>query len=417
MSRRVQLLARAGDVAVAAVGASLAVPHPPAWSEPFAEASANEIVVSLPPEGPTREERIAALKAAVRAKKAAAQTAAEWEARRLQQVLKEVERETRLQRELEIAAIEDAWRLRVEAAVEEKRRAFALEREEAVEAAKAEAAHKLEVNLRAYDQELSEYWAKEVEDRIEDVKRQRTADVETAKAEWHAARAEVEFQRQTQADALEHEVRSLLARFDAKTSEHAAQIAAHKQTVVLMNAVFALSSHAPAKRAVDAVLKAADDDLVLAALRALPDASLRVGVPQIVHLEDRFVARVDRAIQEWLLLPEDLDDGIFAHILAYLFAAAGFTTPPVAIDATADARPMRLLDDARDALVKRGDLRTCVAKLQAIPAKRQPNPARDWIHDATTRVLADQALVVLRAKIALLNAQHLPAESDDSAGT
>lgn len=342
--------------------------------------------------------------ALIRRKRSELAAALELEARRLQHVFKEVEREAAAQRDMEVFEEEEVFQQKLAAICANKRDELSALRTSTVAEAEDEARREAQEELVLYEDKARKQAAATARARIEAAEKAGIAEIDRCKSEWAKARQSVEQKRLSQVIQLESEVAELLARLEAKATEAATQAAIHKQTALLMRVVFALSSHGPVQGSIDDL---AADGVVRAALYAVPVAARKSGVPQFDQLEERFLNRVEPALREWLLVPQDLDNGILAHFLASMFAAAGFSTPPLALDAKPDPEPMRLLAQAKGALVQEGDLMACIDCLAALPAKRDPNPAQDWIKHAKARLLADRATVVLRSKIALLNAQQL----------
>lgn len=333
-----------------------------------------------------QEDRTAALKMALRVKEAEAVAAAELETLRLQQTFKTIEREAKEQRALELRTQQELWSLELEAKVAAKQAKVNAEAQAKAQEQRAKARLEKAKALRAYEVDLRQHWEGITRAEVLALRARALEDLESSRQAYEDERKRVESERLAAFRALEAEVASLLERLKAKSNEHALQTQAHRTTLVLMHAALALEDGDWDRQQYDDV-----PQLLVAGLPAK--------IPTVAQLEDRY-ARVEPAVAEWLLLPADLDTGIFAHFLASLFALAGFSTPPKALSDRQDPKPMANLHEATRALHRHGDLAACVKHLDALPA---PNPAQDWLRDAKTRLQADQAAKFLRAKVALVN--------------
>lgn len=342
------------------------------------------------------------LEALVRRKRSEAAAATEVESRRLQQIFKEVEREGAMERKMEVSSEEELSGIRLKTRVAEKRESLAMSRAEELSKAEREATREFEAAVAAYRIEAAQRVKAEEAAQLEAAKIRAADELAAAEAGWIEARSSIEEARLAAVRDLESQVEGLVERLESKATEAATRAKVHAQTVALVRVLFQLGSRDKVEG--DGI----EDNLVLAALEAIPAQARAEGVPSFDHLEDRYELQVHKALAEWLLVPQDLDNGILAHVLGALFSAVGFTTPPLSLHSKQDEESSNDHALARHALVQDGDLRACLDHLAALPPKQDPNPAADWIRDAEARLLADQAAAIIRAKIALAHAEQLP---------
>mmetsp|Transcript_23521 Transcript_23521/g.93228 ORF Transcript_23521/g.93228 Transcript_23521/m.93228 type:complete len:454 (+) Transcript_23521:32-1393(+) len=384
------------------------------------ETSTPVVVVPHQKTRPQLEERIATLKREFQTKKADIELRTAWEARRLQQIFKEVEREMLLQRESACAAETARIQSLSDAAVAELVEELAVARETVLQQTRRELLGNVEARLETLARDLEARKDAEVaaiRAAVEDDTDRRLAGLaETARAASSAS-------PEPEVAALELEVEACLARVRLKAREHDRQASAHRRSSAALLAAQALEGRAPVlDEAVHAAFESSGhDDIVRVALASVPPDRRALGVPEVSHLEDRWVSRVEAAAERWLLVPKDLD-GVLGHALAYLAHVLGLSAPLIdtALDEASSKstnsvdnsprRHMATLRAAEAALVHSGDLATCVARLETLPATNhngEPNPCRDWLDDAKARLAAGQAAALLRTKVALINADQI----------
>jgi len=343
------------------------------------------------------EEEDETKKKELRLRKAVLAARTDWEARRLQQIFKEVEREMELQRDLELRAQGERLRLQAEARVEGRRVELLL-------ALKADAAAQREANelklredLAAFAKEHATAAEEASAAKLADLRREKDEALRSLTAEAADRNAEVLDRNTRRVLALEAEIATCLDRLHTKASTHSRQAETHRATAAALHRAQALET------------LSSDDDG--------GDLSVVGGVPEIRHLETRFRDRVEKTTKRWLLVPPNLGP-LLGQALAYVADFLGLDAPPLGGDSDELKRHVATLQRATDALERSGDLKACVALLSSLPRvhpfTQQPSPCLDWLEAATARLQADQDAKLLRAKTSLLNAAHVAAASASS---
>lgn len=347
------------------------------------------------------------------ARKKRRQEAVDLEARRLQQLFLEVERETMMQREVEVASEREVLEVELKTKMAERREALSRRRAEKAAEAETEAKREAGQALSAFDKSTRDEKQKEVDDFVADAEKKVEEALQEKIDGWKEARRATEAENESRVDAMNEEIGRLRELLRLKDEEAEKEKEIYRLTLLTMRVVSALESRMPSQEAIEDLLKEDVSPVIRHALLAIPEANRLDGTPQFDHLEDRFVGRVAEAVKLWLLVPQDgvLNNGVLAHGLAHVFARVGFTSPPLALEPSQDSKTaassMELLKEATTVLEYNGDLAGCIEKLNQLPPKHDPSPAADWIQDAKARILADQAITVLRTKIALLCAEQL----------
>ena len=374
-------------------------------------------------------DRLSELREAYRMKRAVMLSRTEWEARRLQQIFKEVDREMALQKDLELRVQGERLQTTAEARIEATRTELLLDLKAEAAKARADGLKTIQRSLELYEEELGAKKDRDIAEELETRELMRRQLLETAEQDMEDHRMATNETNLQETSFLMAEVESCLDRIRKKTQEHARQAAVHRRTAAALHCAQCLETFQSASNAADALLASPlwttttttsfdaavpldvytlVPPVVTTALMAVPEKNLRSGVPEIQHLEARFHDKIQIPTKRWLLVPKDMD-GLLGHGLAWIAEKLGLTAPIVNDDAVTGY--MTHLHLASDALEHHGNLRTCVDHLGHLPTKHpftnQPSPALDWLHDARARLLADQAAALLRAKTSLLNSEQV----------
>ena len=341
-----------------------------------------------PPTAPELRSRILAAAAAMRER-------TDWEARRLNQLFREVDEETAATR----AAAVEAETAALKRALADERLAVAGLRDaafaDAVAAARAEARAGLEMAFGAQEAALREASAAAVAEAA--AAAQGAADARAAEdAAVRAAARAGGPERAALAAGLEAALAGSVSQIAVKMDQDAAQQRAHRAALAGLAVAGRLAASAAAVDGAAASAAFAGVDggaVVAAALGGAPPG----GAPSLDELRARFASAVEVPTRTWLLVP-DGQDGVLGHALASLMARAGLYTSEAA-----DAGLAAL--NAAAVSLAGGDLAAAVAALEAARASRPaaaPAPPDDWLAAARGRLAADQAAAVVRAKVALV---------------
>ncbi|CAM9968432.1 unnamed protein product, partial [Choristocarpus tenellus] len=148
---------------------------------------------------------------------------------------------------------------------------------------------------------------------------------------------------------------------------------------------------------------AGGDELVESAVSAIPEEAAAKGIPTLPQLRDRF-RTVHGECRRVSLVPEQAGSGLGGQIWGSILAKVTMAPSGMVEGDSAEC----VLARAKH-LVEVGELASAVGeldKLKGLPAET----IRDWLSDAKTRLLADQArltaMTVIRCHASLLSASR-----------
>ncbi|CAM9108498.1 unnamed protein product [Discosporangium mesarthrocarpum] len=141
------------------------------------------------------------------------------------------------------------------------------------------------------------------------------------------------------------------------------------------------------------------DELVEAAVESIPEEAASRGIPTLSQLRNRF-GTVKKECRRVSLIPEQAGTGVAGQIMASVLAAVTIAPKGLVEGSSTDdvlARASYLLEV--------GELSSAVQELETLEG-RPALTVKDWLNDAKTRLVADQAMGVIRSHASLLSATH-----------